>query len=103
MRRSRTTRSSSTISLTPPPPRPWSPGPTLGGSQDKAVFAALAGANLIPACSGNTTRHRLDRGGDRRLDRAVNVIAMVRMVHHPQTRATPMPHRTVPSRDTFCT
>lgn len=43
--------------------------------------------NPIPASSGNTTRHRLNRGGDRRLNRALNVIAMVRMVHHPQTRA----------------
>ena len=43
--------------------------------------------NPIPASSGDTTRHRLNRGGDRRLNRALNVIAMVRMVHHPQTRA----------------
>ncbi|MGW3974457.1 transposase, partial [Streptomyces ardesiacus] len=41
----------------------------------------------LPASSGNTTRHRLNRGGDRRLNRALNVIAMVRMVHHPQTRS----------------
>jgi transposase len=43
--------------------------------------------NPIPASSGNTARHRLNRGGDRRLDRALNVIAMVRMVHHAPTRA----------------
>ncbi len=41
--------------------------------------------NPIPASSGNTTRHPLNRGGDRRLNRALNVIAMVRMVHHPHT------------------
>ncbi|NLP82472.1 transposase [Microbacterium sp. CFH 90308] len=29
-----------------------------------------------PASSGNTTRHRLNRGGDRQLNRALNVIAM---------------------------
>lgn len=43
--------------------------------------------NPIPASSGNTTRHRLNRGGDRQLNRALNVIAMVRMVHDPGTRA----------------
>jgi transposase len=58
-----------------------------GRVRDEAAFAALAGVNPIPASSGNTTRHRLNRGGDRRLNRALNVIAMVRMVHHPQTRA----------------
>lgn len=58
-----------------------------GRVRDEAAFAALAGVNPIPASSGNTTRHRLNRGGDRRLNRALNDIAMVRMVHHPQTRA----------------
>jgi transposase len=62
----------------------WShPGRVRG----EAAFAALAGVKPIPASSGNTTRHRLNRGGDRRLNRALNVIAMVRMVHHPGTRA----------------
>ncbi|WP_415856118.1 IS110 family transposase [Sinomonas sp. G460-2] len=58
-----------------------------GRVRDEAAFAALAGVSPIPASSGNTTRHRLNRGGERRLNRALNVIAMVRMVHHPQTRA----------------
>jgi transposase len=58
-----------------------------GRVRNEAAFAALAGVNPIPASSGNTTRHRLNRGGDRRLNRALNVIAMVRMVHHPSTRA----------------
>jgi len=53
----------------------------------EAAFAAVAGVNPIPASSGNTTRHRLNRGGDRQLNRALNVIAMVRMVHDPNTRA----------------
>ncbi len=48
-----------------------------------SALAALAGVNPIPVSSGNTTRHRLNLGGDRRLNRALNVIAMVRMVHHP--------------------
>ncbi len=31
----------------------------------EAAFAALCGTNPIPASSGKTTRHRLNRGGDR--------------------------------------
>ena len=58
-----------------------------GRIRNEAAFAALAAVSPLPASSGNTTRHRLNRGGDRRLNRALNVIAMVRMVHHPQTRA----------------
>ena len=58
-----------------------------GRIKSEAAFAAIAGVNPIPASSGNTTRHRLNRGGDRQLNRALNVIAMVRMVHDPGTRA----------------
>ena len=58
-----------------------------GRIKNEAAFAAIAGVNPIPASSGNTTRHRLNRGGDRQLNRALNVIAMVRMVHDPGTRA----------------
>lgn len=38
-----------------------------GRVRDEAAFACLAGVNPIPASSGNTTRHRLSRGGDRAL------------------------------------
>ncbi|WP_239453422.1 MULTISPECIES: IS110 family transposase [Microbacterium] len=58
-----------------------------GRVANEAAYAALAGVNPIPASSGNTTRHRLNRGGDRRLNRALNIIAMVRMIHDPETRA----------------
>ena len=40
----------------------------------------------MPASSGNTVRHRLNRGGDRRLNRALHTITMTRMVHDPGTR-----------------
>src|SRR5271166_2454024 len=40
-----------------------------GRVRSQAAFAALAGVNPIPASSGNTIRHRLNRGGDRRLNR----------------------------------
>jgi transposase len=58
-----------------------------GRVRSEAAFAALAGMNPIPASSGNTTRHRLNRGGDRQLNRAIDVIARVRMVSEARTRA----------------
>lgn len=58
-----------------------------GRVRSEAAFASLAGVNPIPASSGNTTRHRLNRGGDRRLNRALHVIALNRMIHDPETRA----------------
>ena len=42
--------------------------------------------NPLPASSGNTVRHRLNRGGDRRLNRALHTITMTRMAHDPGTR-----------------
>jgi transposase len=42
--------------------------------------------NPIPASSGNTIRHRLNRGGDRRLNRALHIIAITRMTHDPDTK-----------------
>jgi transposase len=50
-------------------------------------FARHAGTAPIPASSGNTQRHRLDRGGDRQLNRAIHIIAMSRARTDPQTRA----------------
>jgi transposase len=59
----------------------------LGRVRSEAAFAALAGVSPIPASSGNTTRHRLNRGGDRRLNRALHLATIVRTVHDPATRA----------------
>jgi len=42
-----------------------------------AAFAAHSGTAPIPASSGNTQRHRLARGGNRQLNRALFTIAMV--------------------------
>jgi len=58
-----------------------------GRVRSEAAFAALAGVNPIPASSGNTTRHRLNRGGDRRLNRALHMAVITRMTHDPETRA----------------
>jgi len=58
-----------------------------GRLRNEAAFAALAGASPLPASSGNTVRYRLNRGGDRQLNRALNVIAMHRTIHDPETQA----------------
>lgn len=52
-----------------------------------ACFARLAGVAPIPASSGNTTRHRLDRGGDRQLNNAIHTIARTRANGHPESKA----------------
>lgn len=57
-----------------------------GRVRSEAAFAALAGTNPIPASSGNTIRHRLNRGGDRRLNWAIHTIVMVRMGRDQQTK-----------------
>ena len=48
----------------------------------------LAGAAPVPASSGQVVRHRLNRGGDRQLHRALPTIVLVRQVHHGPTRAS---------------
>lgn len=57
-----------------------------GRVRSEAAFASLAGVNPLPASSGNTVRHRLNRGGDRRLNRALHTITMTRMTHDSGTR-----------------
>jgi transposase len=52
----------------------------------EACFARLAGVAPLPASSGLTTRHRLSRGGDRQLNRALHTIVLHRRQHHPATR-----------------
>jgi transposase len=58
-----------------------------GRFRSEAAFAALAGANPIPASSGQVTRHRLNRSGDRQLNRALHTIVLARLRNDPQTRA----------------
>ncbi len=52
-----------------------------------AHFARQAGVAPIPVSSGRTDRHRLHRGGDRQLNRALHVIAITRARIDPETRA----------------
>ncbi len=70
-----------------------------GRLRSEAAFASLAGVNPIPASSGNTTRHRLNRGGDRRLNRALHMAVVTRMRCDPETRAY-VERRTAEGRST---
>jgi transposase len=54
--------------------------------RSEAAFARLAGVAPLPASSGLTTRHRLSRGGDRQLNRALHTIVLHRRHHDPKTR-----------------
>ncbi|MEJ7630164.1 MAG: IS110 family transposase [Nocardioidaceae bacterium] len=58
-----------------------------GRVRSEAAFAALAGVSPVQASSGRRTRHRLNRGGDRQLNRALHDIARTRMRDCPNTRA----------------
>src|SRR3954453_15901841 len=59
----------------------------LDRTRSEAAFASLAGVAPIPASSGNTVRHRLNRSGDRQLNRALHTVALSRLQHHEETRA----------------
>ncbi len=58
-----------------------------GRCRNEAAFAALAGVSPIPASSGQTTRYRLNRGGDRALNRALHDITITRWRMCPRTHA----------------
>jgi transposase len=58
-----------------------------GRIRSEAAFARLAGAAPIPASSGQTIRYRLDRSGDRKLNRALHLILVTRKRTHPATIA----------------
>lgn len=57
-----------------------------GRLHSAAAFAKLAGACPLKIESGNTTNHRLNRTGDRQLNRALHTIANNRMTYDPRTR-----------------
>jgi hypothetical protein len=58
-----------------------------GRIRSEAAFAMLSGTAPIPASSGQTIRYRLNRGGDRQLNRALHTIVLSRMRFHPETKA----------------
>ena len=55
--------------------------------RSEAAFAALCGVCPIPASSGKTNRHRLNRGGDRQANAALHRIVVVRLRFDPRTKA----------------
>ncbi|MET8063059.1 IS110 family transposase [Micromonospora sp. NPDC005211] len=58
-----------------------------GRCRNDAAFAMLAGAAPIPASSGKTVRYRLNRSGDRQLNRALHTIVLTRLQRAEDTRA----------------
>lgn len=58
-----------------------------GRIHSDAAFAMLAGTAPIPASSGQTIRYRLNRSGDRQLNRAIHNITICRLRYDPATRA----------------
>ncbi|PNG89637.1 hypothetical protein SMF913_25102 [Streptomyces malaysiensis] len=57
-----------------------------GRFRSEAAFASFAGVSPISASSGLTNRHRLNRSGDRQLNRAMHTITLVRMRLDPSTK-----------------
>lgn len=58
-----------------------------GRCRNEAAFASLAGVAPIPASSGQTVRYRLNRRGDRQLNRAFHTIVTTRLRDDPDTIA----------------
>jgi transposase len=58
-----------------------------GRCRDDAAFAMLAGTAPIPASSGKTVRYRLNRSGDRQLNRALHTVTLTRLQRDERTRA----------------
>jgi len=62
-------------------------GDNPGRMRSEAAFAHLTGVAPVPASSGRTHRHRLNRGGDRAANNALHTIVLVRMRYDARTRA----------------
>ncbi|MGN9914763.1 IS110 family transposase [Phytohabitans sp. LJ34] len=64
---------------------------TAGENHDRitseTAFAMLCGVAPLPASSGKTTRHRLNRGGDRQANAALYRVVLTRLRWDPNTRA----------------
>src|SRR5204862_448470 len=59
----------------------------IGRFRSEDGLAALSGVAPIPASSGQTSRMRLNRGGNRQLNRAFHMIALTQAAQHPPARA----------------
>jgi transposase len=62
-------------------------GDNPGRMQSEAAFAMLCGVAPLPASSGMTQRHRLNRGGGRQANRAPHLAVVSRIRMDPKTRA----------------
>jgi transposase len=51
-----------------------------------AAFAAASGTAPLPASSGQVQRHRLNRGGNRQLNRALHTMALIQSRREPRAR-----------------
>jgi hypothetical protein len=64
---------------------------TAGDNPDRlgseAAWAMLCGSAPLPASSGKTKRHRLNRGGDRAANSALHMAAICRLRLDPRTKA----------------
>jgi len=64
---------------------------TVGDNRERlhseASFAHLCGVAPIPASSGRTRRHRLNRGGDRAANNALYIVVLGRLRYDPRTKA----------------
>lgn len=61
-------------------------GKNPGRLRSEARFAMLCGACPIPASSGKTQCHRLNRGGNRQANRALHIVVLSRMRMDPRTK-----------------
>jgi transposase len=62
-------------------------GQNIDRMRSEAAFAKLVGVAPLPASSGKTTRHRLNRGGDRAANRALYLLVCRRLATDPATKA----------------
>ena len=74
---------------------------TAGGNPERmrseASFAALCGVSPVPASSGKTVRHRLNRGGDRSANSALHIIAIGAPTKGPKSSSRAASPRGIPS------
>lgn len=61
-------------------------GQNLNRIKSEASLARLCGVAPIPASSGNTTRHRLHRGGDRDANSSIHLVVISRLRWHQPTK-----------------
>jgi transposase len=59
----------------------------VGRYRTKAQFAMANGTAPLPASSGRIDRHRLNRGGNRQLNRIIHYVALTQISRSPEGRA----------------